>query len=113
MKGTLKLIDNKWHVTQKTTEEGDDVTINTYPLSAHSVYRGGFGLKEGKNISFELNYEVYYSDDEKHVIKEAEVINNITRVEVINKISGREYVVKSEDIEVQYQDNGKTLKVFY
>ena len=37
----------------------------------------------------------------------------INRVEIISKVNGREKVVRAEDIELQYQDDGKTLKIFY
>jgi hypothetical protein len=38
---------------------------------------------------------------------------SINRVEIISKVNGREKVVRAEDIELQYQDDGKTLKIFY
>ncbi len=39
--------------------------------------------------------------------------NNITRLEIIDSIGGREYVnINIEDIILDIQDNGKTLKIF-
>ena len=38
---------------------------------------------------------------------------SVNRVEIISKVNGREKVVRAEDIELQYQDDGKTLKIFY
>lgn len=38
---------------------------------------------------------------------------SITRLEVINKDRGREKVVYSDDIELSFQDEHKTVKIFY
>jgi hypothetical protein len=37
----------------------------------------------------------------------------ITRVEIISKKNGREKIIKAEDIELSFQDNNQTLKIFY
>jgi hypothetical protein len=37
----------------------------------------------------------------------------VSRVEIISKKNGREKVVKEEDIELSFQDNNQTLKIFY
>ena len=39
--------------------------------------------------------------------------NKVTRVELISKQNGREKVVKTDDIELSFQDEGRTLKIFY
>jgi hypothetical protein len=39
--------------------------------------------------------------------------HGVTRVEIISKKEGREKVVRAEDIELSYQDDGRTLKIFY
>lgn len=39
--------------------------------------------------------------------------NKITRVELISKQNGREKVIKTDDIELSFQDDGRTLKIFY
>jgi hypothetical protein len=37
----------------------------------------------------------------------------VTRVEIISKKNGREQVVRAEDIELSFQDDNRTLKIFY
>jgi len=37
----------------------------------------------------------------------------VNRVEIISKKNGREKVVRAEDIELSFQDDGRTLKIFY
>jgi hypothetical protein len=37
----------------------------------------------------------------------------VNRVEIISKKEGREKVVRAEDIELSFQDDGRTLKIFY
>lgn len=39
--------------------------------------------------------------------------NKITRVELISKQNGREKVIKTDDIELSFQDDGRTLKILY
>lgn len=39
--------------------------------------------------------------------------NKITRVELISKQNGREKVIKTDDIELSFQDDNRTLKIFY
>lgn len=43
------------------------------------------------------------------------IINNkyVTRVELISYQNGREKVIKTDDIELSFQDDGRTLKIFY
>ena len=39
--------------------------------------------------------------------------NKITRVELISCKNGREKVIKTDDIELSFQDENRTLKIFY
>ena len=38
---------------------------------------------------------------------------DVTRVELISKQNGREKVIKTDDIQLSFQDDGRTLKIFY
>ena len=49
----------------------------------------------------------------KKINKLEDLTTSVTRVEIINKDSGREIVIKSEDIELSFQDDMRTMKVFY
>lgn len=113
-KGILFKKENNWFVRIKETKEGDDVFIKEYPLSQTSSYYQGFGLKEGKEVSFKVETEVYADIDEK--IHWAVIETPITRVEVINHTSDKHPIGRLftyyGNVEIDMQDGGKTLKVF-
>ena len=65
-----------------------------------------------------LEYGELSCEEENRLLREKinkleDLTTSITRVEIINKDRGREKVVRSEDIELSFQDDFKTLKVFY
>lgn len=62
-------------------------------------------LGNGKDKEIKINGPKY---------TEKMIINGITRFELIEKESGREKIIYNDDkIEVEIQDDGRTLKVFY
>ena len=74
----------------------------------------GFHLTS-ETIEQTLEYGELSLEEENKLLREKinRITENINRVEIINKDRGREKVVKAEDIELSYQDDGLTLKVFY
>lgn len=51
------------------------------------------------------------SQEEKEIIDGTIKLPKVTRLEVINK-TGRAYVVKDSEVELSYQDEARTLKIF-
>lgn len=74
----------------------------------------GFHLSS-QTVEQVLEYGELSIEEENKLLREKinKITEKINRVEIINKDRGREKVVKAEDIELSYQDDGKTLKVFY
>lgn len=74
----------------------------------------GFHLTS-KSLEETLEYGELSLEEENKLLREKinKITENINRVEIINKDRGREKVVRAEDITLSYQDDGKTLKVFY
>ena len=65
-----------------------------------------------------LEYGELSCEEENKLLREKinkleDLTTSITRVEIINKDRGREKVVRSEDIELSFQDEYRTVKVFY
>lgn len=113
--GTLTRKENSWWVKTSTTEEGDDIIFEYYPLSLTSSYLQGFSLKEGKKVNFEIEREIY-TDLGEYVVDWAVIKSPITRLEVINHNSfefpiGRVLTYRG-NVEMELQDNNKTLKIF-
>ena len=105
-KGKLVRQENNWWVAS----EG-----KLYPLSLTSSYFGGFAIKEGKEVNFEIETEIYADLDGQRV-EWAVLQSEITRVEVINHTSnehpiGRIFTYHG-NVEISMQDNNKTLKIF-
>ena len=61
----------------------------------------------------ELSFEEENKLLREKINKLEDLTTSVTRVEIINKDSGREIVIKSEDLELSFQDDGTTLKIFY
>jgi hypothetical protein len=114
-KGHLIKKENSWFIRVKQSKEGDDVIITDYPLSLTSSYYAGFSLKEGKEVNFEIETEVYTDLGEER-IQWAVLQSPITRVEVINHTSDKHPIGRifayHGNAEVSMQDGGKTLKIF-
>jgi hypothetical protein len=113
-KGHLIKKENLWFVRVKNSKEGDDVIITDYPLSLTSSYYAGFSLKEGKEVNFEIETEIYTDLDQ--TIQWAVIKSPINRLEVINHTSnehpiGRIFTYHG-NVEISMQDGGKTCKVF-
>lgn len=51
------------------------------------------------------------SQEEKEIIDGIIKLPKVTRLEVIDK-TGRAYVVKDSEVELSYQDEARTLKIF-
>ena len=112
MKGKLIRKDNEWFVrTNLEGEELDEVISVDYPLSVASKYFAGFGLKEGVDVTFELEVEHYNIEGEIFTFKSAVLTNSVSRVEIISSEKGRLHVFRG-DIDFQFQDKGSTLKIF-
>jgi hypothetical protein len=119
MKGHLIRKENSWWVRTETSIEGDDVVFVDYPLSLTSSYYAGFSLKEGKEVNFEIETEIYiegYTHLGEMKIDWAVIKSPITRLEIINHKSnehpiGRIFTYYG-NVEVSMQDNNKTLKIF-
>jgi hypothetical protein len=109
-KGHLIKKENSWFVRTVTSIEGDDVIITDYLLSLTSSYYAGFSLKEGKEVNFEIETEVYSGLFEEEPLQWAVLQSPITRVEVINNI-GKVFSHKG-NAEVSFEDGGKTCKIF-
>jgi hypothetical protein len=63
-------------------------------------------------------YKLIYDTKRKRIMKNGEVIVDgifklpkVTRLEVIDH-TGRAYVIYNADVELSYQDDGRTLKIF-
>lgn len=111
-KGRIIRKENAFWVRTVTSIEGDDVD---YPLSISSTFYAGFSLKEGKEVNFEIETEIYTDLGEER-IQWAVIKPQITRLEIINHKSnehptGRIFTHKGE-IEFSVQDGGTCLKVF-
>ena len=61
----------------------------------------------------ELSFEEENKLLREKINKLEDLTTSVTRVEIISKDSGREIVIKSEDIELSFQDDMRTMKVFY
>ena len=114
-KGKLTRKEGSWWVRTVTSIEGDDVVFVDYPLSISSTFYAGFSLKEGKEVNFEIETEIYTDLGEER-IQWAVIKPQITRLEIINHKSnehptGRIFTHKGE-IEFSVQDGGTCLKVF-
>lgn len=74
----------------------------------------GFHLTS-ETIEQTLEFGELSLEEENKLLREKinKITTEINRVEIINKDRGREKVVKAEDITLSYQDDEKTLKVFY
>lgn len=111
-KGTLHRKENSWWVRTTETKDGDDVIITDYPLSLTSSYLSGFSLKENKKVNFNIEREIYTEEIVEWAVLETE----INRIEIINHNQkdmdiGRIFNFKG-NIDVQFQENGKTIKIF-
>ena len=108
-KGKLTRKENSWWI------ENDDTL---YPLSLTSSYYAGFSLKEGKEVNFKVETEIYIDSEfhEKTKVDWAVIESNITRVEIINQNSDKHPIGRifnyQGGVEVSFQDGGKTLKIF-
>ena len=113
-KGILQYKENSWFIRVKNSKEGDDIIITDYPLSLTSSYYAGFSLKEGKEVNFEIETEVYTDLDQ--TIQWAVLQSPITRVEVINHTSDKHPIGRiftyCGNVEISFQDGGQSLKVF-
>ncbi len=114
-KGRIIKKENAFWVRTVTSIEGDDVVFVDYPLSLTSSYYAGFSLKEGKEVNFEIETEIYTDLGEER-IQWAVIKPELTRVEVINHNSdkhpiGRIFTHRG-NVEVGYQDGGTCLKIF-
>jgi hypothetical protein len=114
-RGKIIKKENSWWIRTVTSIEGDDVVFVDYPLSLTSSYYGGFAIKEGKEVNFEIETEIYTDLGEER-IQWAVIKPELNRVEIINHNSdkhplGRIFTHRG-DIEVSYQDGGSTLKIF-
>ena len=105
-KGILLRKNNEWWVKSDNLE---------YPLSTSSVYYAGFSLKEGKEINFEIETEIYTDLGEER-FEWAVLKPQITRVEIINHNSDKHPIGRiftyHGDVEVSFQDGGTCLKIF-
>jgi hypothetical protein len=114
-RGKIIRKENSWWVRTVTSIEGDDVVFVDYPLSISSTFYAGFSLKEGKEVNFETETEIY-TDLGDYKVTWAVIKPQINRLEIINHKSnehpiGRIFTHRGE-IEFSVQDGGKTLKVF-
>ena len=117
MVGKIIRKENAFWVRTVSSLEGDDVVFTDYPLSLTSSYFGGFGIKEGKEVNFEIETEVYTDLGEERIqwaVIKPELA--ITRVEVINHSSDKHPIGRiftyHGNVEVSYQDGGTCLKIF-
>jgi hypothetical protein len=113
-RGHLIKKENSWFIRVKQSKEGDDVIITDYPLSLTSSYYAGFSLKEGKEVNFKIETEIYTDLDQ--TIQWAVIQSEIMRVEVINHTSDKHPIGRIftyyGNVEISIQDGGKTCKVF-
>ena len=77
----------------------------------------GFHLTS-QSLEQRLEYGELSLEEENKLLREKinkleDLIGSVKRVEIVSKDKGRERVIKSEDIELSFQDDFKTLKVFY
>ena len=112
-KGILFKKENNWFVRSKETKEGDDIFIKEYPLSQTSSYYQGFGLKEGKEVSFNVETESYVDIG---LIHWAVIETPITKLEVVNRTSDKHPIgsilTYYGNVEIDMQDGGTCIKIF-
>lgn len=106
MKGQLTKHENSWWIENSG---------KLYPLSLTSSYYAGFLLKEGKEMNFKIETEIYTDLGEER-IDWAVIQSSITRLEVINHTSDKHPIGRiltyHGNIEVSMQDDCKTIKIF-
>ena len=103
------------HIIRKENSWWVESEDKLYPLSLTSSYFAGFSLKEGKEVNFEIETEIYTDLGEER-IQWAVIKSPINRLEIINHTSnehpiGRIFTYHG-NVEINMQDGGTCLKVF-
>ena len=117
MTGKIIKKENSLWVRTQTTVEGDDIVFVDYRIAMGES--GDTNLKEGETVEFKIQ-SVDYTDveglGEQGAVSWAVIESKINRLEVINHNSDKfpigRVLTFYGDVEMQLQDNGKTLKVF-
>jgi hypothetical protein len=81
------------------------------PISTASLYYKGFGIKEGKEVEFEIEREIYTDETGELTLEWAVLKPTVNRLEIISKSKGRLHTYRG-DIDVQFQDGDRTIKIF-
>lgn len=106
MKGKLIKKANTWWV-KTSSEESGDIPIVDYPLSITSKYYLGDSLEDGLEVDFQIEIAIVNGVRFDWAVIQPKV----SRVEIISGSKGRLHYY-SGDVELSFQDLGKTLKIF-
>lgn len=115
MKGKLKYTDKGWFIEYIAEPAGENVWIETLPVSVVDVSTGN--LHHDKEVEFKKVIAPFDVNGINDVQYCAQIINEsktlISRLEVIDNKTGRLFTKYFKgSIKIEYQDEGKTLKIF-
>jgi hypothetical protein len=121
MKGTLHKVETEWIVTTVYTETNENGIMDQLVQTYYQLHPDDVEMIDScftNKFKQDIDFQIIEHQKMDGVAKYAKLINfnsdqnkNVNRLEIIDQ-NGRSYVKYDCNIELSYQDTGKTLKIF-